>query len=297
MFARTKRFFAVAVFVSFFAPATAGADDGDICTMLAGINPNDVLKAMTKFSGPVLGKHPEDWSQDDMENLRQNARACDGLPADGSKRVNASAWNATVRKIEDRVYSISKRSRTIRAYFQPEWGEEPLPVCAELLKWKRDPVWLRSNSEAIFGQELGRMDEKKRAVALEFANACIPIMKDVLRVWKHKGNAADLFVSDMKLSSARDAQAYAEMDALKNVYISVDYQGWQIPRAYLGNTARSMVEMAERAMSENGRLSLEQMTVLSSWIDTVYDTGQDGPERAYANFIRSMVTKQMFKSR
>jgi hypothetical protein len=295
MFARTKRFFMVTAVLAAFAPSPASADGSDMCSLLAGINPNEVLRAMTKFSGPVLGKHPEDWSSEDMENLRQNARMCDGLPLDGSKQVKASSWNSVVVKIEDRISGIAKRSATIRAYFQPEWGESPLPVCSDLLKWKRDPVWLRSNSKEIFGEELGRMDEKKRSTALGFAKACIPVMEDVLRVWKHKGNAAELFVADMERSAARDALAYAEMDRLKDAYISVEFQGWQIPRAYLGSTARSMVEMAERAMRENGRLSLEQMTVLSSWIDTVYDTGQDGPERAYANYIRTMVSKQMFR--
>ncbi|MTH95175.1 hypothetical protein [Roseibium sp. RKSG952] len=295
MFARTKRFFIVTAVLATFAPSSASADGSDMCFLLAGINPNEVLMAMTKFSGPVLGKHPEDWSKEDMENLRRNAQMCDGLPADGSEQVKASSWNSIVIAIEDRISGIAKQSATIRAYFQPTWGESPLPVCSDLLKWERDPVWLRSNSREIFGEDLGRMSEKKRAIALEFAKACIPVMKDVLRAWRHRGNAAELFVADMERSAARDALAYAEMDGLKNAYISVEFQGWQIPRAYLGNTARSMVEMAERAMRENGRLSLEQMSVLSSWIDTVYDTGQDGPERAYANFIRTMVSKQMFK--
>lgn len=296
-FARTKRFFAAGTIVAALTVSVPAEATEDPCALLAGMNPRDITKAMVSFSGPVLGKHPEDWTKEDLNNLLSNAHQCDGLPAEANRRVRASKWKPEITKLKDVVLPHATRSQTVRAYFQPEWTAGTLPVCGDLLRWKRDPVWLTNNSKEIFGLSFGEMTDKQRGIALEFAAACVPVMQSILKIWKHKGNASEAFVADMRISSERDATAFAEMTELKSAYISVSWQGNQIPWAYLGENARKMVEMAERAMRENGRFSLEQMTVLSSWIETVDDAGNNGPDKAYANFIKDLISSQMFAGR
>lgn len=299
MGANWKATFAIAacaaVAGSSMVAAPARAEDS--CSVMATMRAASVAAALKSLSPDILGKPADLWSQADFANLLNNATACDGKPEGMKYQVNAKYWHEQITPAMQQVLPLSERTASIRTAYAPRWKWGEPPSCLRVLSWKRDPVWLSDNSEEVFGRALSSLDDDGRAMAAGFAKECLPVLEAALLANKLKAPAAQAIVDDIAAAAEREGEAAREGADDLAPTLRVSHDGKTVPLSYLGQNSRKMVEVANNAEKAARKLTTEEMIMLSKWAERVVMDGHDGPERLYADAVRTVISNHLFKSR
>lgn len=295
MRAIAKALAAAALLQMAFSPASEAADDP--CGQLALMQPKAVSDSLKALSGEVFGKSVDLWTTEDFRQVVATARACHGKPQGMRHRVNAGLWQRHMEAAAEAVLPVSARTASIRDAYAPRWTMGEVPSCLEVLGWRRDPVWNKDNSEEIFGLRFRTMDAEQRALAAGFARECVPVMEEILEANKMPVADAAAVANDIEESARREGEAAAEDPEEIAPRLRVEHEGERVPLAYLGETSRRMVAVANHAEKTSYRLTTEQLIMLSTWSDKVRSQRNAGPERLYAERIRDFVREQMFSAR
>ncbi|NTF17490.1 hypothetical protein G6L37_03690 [Agrobacterium rubi] len=301
MQAKTKGIgFALAICTSLFShqayaqePLTTPQDE--TCLEMAQIPIGSVTDKLRLFAGDVLGKNAELWQERDFQALLANARVCDGRPVGIEPKVTFQSWmNALhgiypiVRKVTDISVPISERYKGV---FPVPGG---LMLCTRLFDFRKDPIWLTSNSGEIFGKPFEAMEPEMLSAARKFVNECEPVLLEVLKARRKNENDAARLVRSINISIDRDQK-------IPEVHIeNLDEQlipkrdGKVIPLAYVSPNTVSVVRRVNTSLLRKARLQTDDLILISKWADNVFDLVPEGPDRAYAERIKSVITTSMF---
>lgn len=286
---------AAAVLMAALSAGTAMAQDA--CASLALLSPKAVADSLKALSGEVLGKNADLWAVEDFRSVIASAEACHGKPEGMRHRVDAEQWRHHMKSAAETVLAVSERTAAIRTAYAPRWTWGEIPSCVSVLRWRRDPVWHKDNSEDLFGLRLRVMDAEQRALVAGFARECVPVMETVLSANRLPIQDAAALAKDIEESAKREGEAAAENPEYLAPSLRVEHDGKRVPLAYLGESARRMVAVANHAVKTGYRLTTEQLIMLSQWSDKVRSQRSAGPERLYAERIRDFVREQMFDRR
>jgi len=291
MGANAKSLLAAALLAAAPVPSAAA---GDACDRLAVMQPKAVEDALRSLSGEVFGKRVDLWTEEDFRNVIAHAEACDGKPEGMLYQVDASQWRHHMQIAANTVVPVSARTSAIRAAYAPRWTWGEVPSCLALVGWRRDPVWHTDNSEELFGLRLRHMSAEQRVLAVGFARECVPVMQLAFANNFVNPDNAEAIARDIEESSAREAEAAKEDPDDLAPALRVEHDGEQVPLAYIGESSRRMVAVANHAEKTGYKLTTEQLIMLSTWADKVRLERDLGPEYLYAESVRKFVHGQMF---
>jgi len=275
-------------------PALTSKQD-EVCLELAQTPINSVTEKLKLFAGDVLGKNAELWQEKDFQALLANAQACDGRPPGIEPPVTFQSWmNALhgiyplVRKVTDMSVPVTERYRGV---FPVEGG---LMLCTRLFEFRKDPVWLTNNSDEVFGQAFEEMDPSKLVAARKFMDECNPVLTEIIKA--RRKNEADVakLIRSINISIDRDQKIRdVHIDNLSEELIPTR-DGKVVPLAYVSPNTVSVVRRVNTSLVRKVRLQTDDLVLISKWADNVFDLVPEGPDRAYAERVKTVITRAMF---
>lgn len=270
----------------------------DNCAILAHYNATKTARALLTFSMDIFGKHPERWTVDDIENLKRNAKACDNKPAEYtvSTRVFYTNWKFALGGDSVKKFlATSNKSTQVAGMVADRWPAGfRLPYCGDLIKWRRDPVWLLNNSKDIFNRPFTEVKEEDSATIKLYVEACLPVMQEILKIRKQgSGNAARL-TSDIVRSLDRDmsAQRWNHVALVPELQITRD--GQPIPLAYISIPTREVVLKINTSEQNKIALDIDSLSTISAWVMSMNRKSVEGPDALYVEAIKKIVSRQLF---
>ena len=300
MKAKSKYFLPLVLLISLFTAQNVYAKPKvieDKCRYLSSIDPMQVHKALTTFSGSVMGKHPERWTSVDYASLIANAQNCDGLPVDVKKKVSGKFWKAKLIDAEKRNFEINAYSIAIANAYKDYWkSDKDFPACATFLKWERDDLWYTDNSKDIFNQGLDEMSPMTQSLYKRLAEECLPVMKSILQRWRIAPENADFMsksiIYSIDLHSEENMNASEALPESLRVYRN----GRQIPISYLRKTTRDIVNRISGLENSDRVMSTNTLIQISKWANQVVNETKSGPDHLYAIRVKKIVSDHMFNS-
>lgn len=271
----------------------------DICMVLAHYDFEKTVNALTTFRADVFGKNPERWTVDDVKNLLANVSACDGKPLNVllTFRVSAGNWKRALNDYRVRNFlEISNRSTQLGDEYQKAWPTSmKMPFCADLLKWKRDPVWFTNNAEDLFGGSFYQLNDADGNIVTKYVQACSPVLIEILKARQLDPKIADKFVNDITESIKRDQSAaiWNNVKLVPEFELKKDEK--PIPLAYLSKPTRDIVIKLNAAITNNVLLDTDSLGQISTWIGDMNRANVKGPDQLYVEAIKSVVSNQLFK--
>jgi len=285
----------VYLLVSLAMPSARAQEPGDRCDYLAAVNADMLHTALTKYTGEVLGKHPEHWTAQDYVNLAANARACHGLPANVQDKVDAEDWANKLQDAYKQNAETNARSLAIAAAYAGYWkGPGEFPACASFLKWKRDDTWYVNNSGEIFGKPFEDMTKEELGFYKRLAEECVPVMESILGRWRVHSSRAEEISRSVLESIEMDAKAALE-DELPSS-LSVFHEGKRVPVAYLRPTTQKIVKKIALLEAEDRVMPTNSLIQISKWAEQVETEGRPGPDLLYAREIKNIVADHLFRA-
>lgn len=280
-------------------PTFAWAQDAQInaCEAISKLSPSHIRKSLTSFSSDILGKPADLWTYDDFMNLQQNAVNCHGYPPGVEKdgQVNAREWQSALVAASKEVLAYSAITQSIHKAYKPHWKWGKVPSCLKIVEWKRDPVWFTDNSKDIFGAEIRDISAGDRVIIGGFAKECLPVAERALANNQIKRETAAKIVEDILASIARENEA--DKEDLRKIApsLQVEKDGRRIPLAYVGPTAKTWIDFANKFELSGQTMRVEDLITISKWIDLTDDTRDaDSPDIRYAKAMREIVSRRMF---
>ena len=268
------------------------------CAILAHYNATKTAMALLTFSMEVFGKNPERWTVEDVDNLMRNAKLCDNQPAEYtvSTRVFYSNWRLALGDDSvKRLLAIANRSTQIADTVKDSWPAAfRLPYCGDLIKWRRDPVWLINNSKDIFGRSFTEMKEEDTATIKRYVESCVPVMQEILKVRRQGSQNAAKLTVDILATLDRDmsAQRWSHIALVPD--LQVVHEGQPIPLAYVSAPTREVVLKINTSEQNKIALDIDSLSTISAWVMNVNRRIADGPDALYVEAVKKIVSRQLF---
>lgn len=271
----------------------------DNCSILAHYNAAKTARALFTFSMDIFGKNPERWTVADIDNLKRNAQQCDNKPAEYtvSTRVFASNWKFALGEDSvKRFLAISNKSTQIADMVASRWPSGfTLPYCSDLLKWRRDQVWLINNSNEIFGQPFTEVRDEDSFTVKQYIEGCLPVMEEILKSRKQGSRNAAKITADILAALDRDMSANRWSDVVLVSELQISHEGKAIPLAYASDTTKEVV-LKINASEQNGNpLDIDSLSTISTWVTDMNRKSVEGPDAMYVSAIKKIVSRQLFE--
>jgi hypothetical protein len=269
------------------------------CAILAHYNATKTARALLTFSMDIFGKNPERWTVEDIENLKRNARACDNQPAEytTTTRVFYNNWRLALGDDSvKRFLAISNKSTQIADTMKEGWPTGfRLPYCGDLIKWRRDPVWLINNSRDIFGRSFTELKEEDSAAIKRYVEACMPVMQEILKIRKQGSQNAAKLTADILTALDRDmsAQRWSHIALVPDLQIT--HEGQPIPLAYVSNPTREVVLKINTSEQNRIALDIDSLSTISAWVMNMNRRSTEGPDALYVDAVKKIVSRQLFE--
>jgi hypothetical protein len=280
-------------------PVQQAVEPVDACLTLARYDVVKTAQAFSTFAMPVFGKHPERWTIADVNNLFANIQACDGKPTNlaSQARVTYGSWRRNFNPdMLSRTLGVANASTEIARTLQPFWpSESKMPYCADLLKWKRDPVWLVNNAPDIFGTPFYALTDEGAGAIKNFVNACQPVVEAIVKARGSRiGTASKTLLNDIVSSVERDqgAQRWSQIDFIPAFKVS--YEGQPIPFSYIGKNTQEIALRLNTSERNKIPLSQEELATISRWTTDMLRFKREGPDVEYVKAIKAVVAAQLF---
>jgi hypothetical protein len=274
------------------APATTPVDT---CSELARYDIVKTAQAFSSFAMPIFGKHPERWTVTDVSNLFANIQACDGKPLAlaPQHRVIYGAWLRNFNKdMLGRTLGIASASIGIAKALQPVWpAATRMPYCADLLRWRRDPVWLVNNATEIFGAPFYSLTDDGAGVVKNLINACVPVVEAINKARGSKLSSPKTLLADIATSVDRDqgAQRWAQVEFVPQ--LQVTYEGQPIPFSYVGKNTQEIALRLNTSERNKIPLNQDELATISRWTTDMLRSNNVGPDAEYVRAIKAVNRK------
>jgi hypothetical protein len=303
MTARAKFVLALGTLATLLAGGNAQAAGApaakDNCAILAHYNATKTAHALFTFSMDIFGKHPERWTVADIENLQQNAIACDNKPAEYtvSTRVFSTNWKFALGGDSVKKFlAISNKSTQVAEMVAARWPAEfRQPYCGDLIKWRRDPVWLVNNSKDIFGRPFTEMKDEDSATIKLYVEACLPVMKEILKIRRQGSTNAVRLTADITTSLDRDMSAQRWNDVALVPELQISHEGQPLPLAYASEPTRDVVLKMNTSELNRVVLDIDSLSTISTWVTNMSRKSVEGPDALYVEAVRKIVSRQLFQ--
>jgi hypothetical protein len=279
-------------------PTEAAAEKQDTCMALAHYDVTNTALAFSTYQMPIFGKHPERWTVNDVTNLFANIQACDGKPSNllPQARVSYGTWRRLFSKtVLGNVLGVARASTEIATALKPIWPPGmKMPYCADLLEWKRDPVWLVNNAKDIFGSTLYSLTDEGAGAIKNFANACRPVVAAIVKARGSKMKSPNALIDDIVSSVERDqsAQRWEQIEFVPQ--FKVQYEGQQIPFSYVGKNTQEIVLRLNTSERNRIPLNQDELATISRWTTDMLRMSKAGPDTEYVKAIKAVVAAQLF---
>lgn len=277
---------------------SASQSKADACEVLAHFNANRTVRALFTFSTPIFGKEPERWTVDDVENLLANAKACDNKPVkfEFTTRVYYNNWKYQLSgEPLSRFLAVANKSTQAADFVQRDWPKTmKLPMCGDLLAWKRDQVWLLNNSDAIFGKPFVELTEYEKPIVKMYIESCLPVMEDIVKARKIETSTARRIHADIISSLERDVSAALWKEIVLAPSLDVTHEGKKIPLAYVSESTRDIVLKLNTAESSGVLLDIDTLSVISGWTRDMERKKITGPDALFVAAVKGVVSRQLF---
>lgn len=277
----------------------------DNCSALAHFNATKTANAIFTFAMPVFGKHPERWTVTDVENLMKNAKECDNKPVEYAvgSRVYYSNWRfAMADERVKRFLDLANKSTQVRDLVKEKWPEQmKIPYCSDLLKWRRDPIWLTNNSKDIFGQAFIETKDESLPILKLYVEACLPIMEGILKARK-VGRSGAVKITATKITVdilsglERDmsAQRWQEIALIPELQLVHNNQIVQL--AYVSDQTRDIALKINTSEQNKIPLDIDTLSTISAWINDMNRRNtNDGPDALFVAALKTIVSRQLFQ--
>lgn len=303
MTARAKFALAFGVVAALLIGGNAMADEQPAeknnCAILAHYNATKTARALLTFSMDVFGKNPERWKVEDIDNLMRNAKLCDNQPVEYtvSTRVFYSNWRLALGDDSvKRLLAISNRSTQIAETMKDAWPAAfRQPYCGDLIKWRRDPVWLINNSKDIFGRSFTEMKEEDAPAIKRYVEACVPVMQEILKIRRQGSQNAPKLSADILTAVDRDmsAQRWSHIALVPDLQIM--HEGQHIPLAYASAPTREVVLKINTSEQNKIALDIDSLSTISAWVMNMNRRSAEGPDALYVDAVKKIVSRQLFE--
>jgi hypothetical protein len=271
----------------------------DACEVLAHFNASRTIKALYTFATPIFGKEPERWTVDDVENLLANAKACDNKPAkyDYTTRVYYNNWKYQLNGDPlSRFLAVANKSTQAADSVKRDWPQTmKLPVCGDLLQWKRDKDWLLNNSETIFGRAFLDLTETEKPIVKLYIDSCLPVMEGILKARRIEVRLADRIHEDIISSLDRDVSASLWKDIVLAPSLDVMHEGKKIPLAYVSDSTRDIVLKINTSEMNGVILDIDNLSLISGWVRDMERKKVTGPDALFVSAVKQVVSRQLFE--
>lgn len=276
-----------------------GTISNDNCAVLAHYNAAKTAKALFTFSMSVFGKHPERWTVADIENLKKNAIACDNKPVEYtvSTRVFSSNWRFALGEDSvKRFLAISNKSTQVAGIVTEQWPTGfRLPYCGDLLKWRRDPVWLVNNSSDLFERSFVEVKDEDSPTIKLYVESCLPVIEEIMKSRKLGSRNASKITSDIVTALERDISARRWTKIALVPELQITHDGKPIPLAYTSNTTRDVVLKINTSEQNKLPLDIDTLSTISTWVTDMNRKSVDGPDALYVAAVKKIVSRQLFE--
>jgi hypothetical protein len=268
---------------------------GDMCMELARMPIKSVTDGLKLFAGDVLGKNAELWQEQDFQRFLANVRNCDGKPEGLEPNVSYYSWNMALNAIYPIVRKITDVTVPITEKYK---GVFPVPdgrmLCTRIFDFRKDPIWLVNNSDEVFGTPFEKMTAAQLQSARAFLSECQPVLVDILKLRGKNDSDVAKLVKSINTSIDRDQKiSQVQIENLVEDLVPVR-DGKAIPLAYVSPNTVSVVRRVNTSLLRKIRLQTDDMVLISKWADNVFDLIPEGPDRAYAEKVKSAITRAMF---
>jgi hypothetical protein len=271
----------------------------DNCVILAHFNATKTVRALLTFSMPIFGKHPERWTVEDIDNLKNNVAACDNKPVEYAvtSRVFSSAWRfALGEESVNRFLDLSNKSTQVADLVKDRWpGDMKLPYCGDLLKWRRDPIWLINNSQEIFGKSFLKVNDDEKPVINLYIESCMPVMEGILKSRKLGSRNAARMAADILAGLDRDISAQRWNNIELVPALQMEHENQSVPLAYASEQTRDVVLKINTSEQKKIPLDIDSLSTISSWVSDMGRRGKEGPDQLYVAAIKKIVSRQLFQ--
>lgn len=289
---------AAAAFLVFIQPALA-KQGNEACDLVASLDPSGVQRALSQFISPILGKRPERWTARDFEILRKTVTACGQYRSAAGHQLEPNRWITAIESAKRVVLPVSEEIERVDVELARIKARAPwLPECIDLLKWKRDrSSWVNTSVE-IFGRDLLDMSIEELGFARRAAESCRSVM-DKIAVARGAGQrkrAGELIADDLIYAIDKSIEGVKEKDDPTIMGgLTVTRDGRRIPLSYISPKGRMMVAIVNRSIELNRSLSASELEELAAWIETVAGNDTSQTELAYANAVKEIISRQVFR--
>lgn len=270
----------------------------DVCFALAHYDLVKTSIAFSTFSMPIFGKHPERWTMADVQNLFANVRECNGKPKSlvPQSQVSLHAWKQIFNDdLISKTLAVSTASTEMAKKLKPNWPSTlKMPYCADLLTWKRDPVWLVNNSSDIFGSRLYSITDEAAGAVKNLINGCRPVVDAILKARGGHIKNAKAILDDIITSVERDqaAQRWAKIEFVPQ--FRIEHDGAPIPFSYIGKNTQEVLLRLNTSEKNGIPLNEEELAAISTWAKEMIRNSEIGPDAEYVRAIRNVVASQLF---
>lgn len=268
------------------------------CMTMARTNAATVSESLELFAGEPLGKPPELWETKDFQALLANAKVCDGLPANVIEKVRFTEWSSAMNAVYPSVKAVSDVSVPVFAKYAGMWpGAKEGILCSRIFDFRKDPIWLSNNADEMFGIAFEKMSPAQLQAVRSYTSECKPALLGILK--SRPGNTMptgiiDRLLKSIGLSLDRDQKIPdVHIDNLVKDLIPVR-DGKPVPLAYVSPNTVGIVRRVNTSLLRNVKMQTEDLVLISKWAEDVYKLTPEGPDRAYAERVRTVVQKQMF---
>lgn len=296
MKAKSKLIAAAFVLAIPAVPAQAAPKtEADVCRTLSQTAVNSTVQTLKVFAGSVFGKPAELWQQSDFSTLLSHAKLCDGKPQDSNQRVSFYSWNLALNTVYPDVVALTDIAVPISAKYAGTWpANDGTALCSSIFAFRKDPIWLTNNSKEVFGIAFEDMTDRQIEASRSFLDDCSPVLEGILRARGKNKEPVAKIIRSMKLSVDRDSRIReVTIDNLDPELVPVR-DGKPVPLAYVSPNTVGILRRVNTSLLRRTPLQTGDQVLISNWADDVFKLVPEGPDRAYAERVKFVVTTQMF---
>lgn len=300
-FARTLMLAAVAGAALAAAPcAVAGSRTGrPVCDALVVHEPRQIRDGLLEMSGPVLGKGPLAWTEDDFDRIYRTVDYCDGVRDPSTNSIiRASTWRSNLDPAREAVLSAAAVLKDAEALRRDGRTKAvALPSCETLLDWSHDPRDFRNNSAAIFGRDVLDTPPADFPLVTGYVKSCAPALFQIAkgRLKQREEETQRRLQSILDVYAAVDG-AHAERRAGGNrpTDMVAYMDGRPVPAGLASRRTQSLVRDLDRYAAARQRLPADQIESMNREATAIAAEAKTRIETVWAEAVKERISRDIF---
>lgn len=283
------------------APAEAAASrtGRPVCDALVAHEPRILKEGLLELSGPVLGKPPLSWNEEDFDRVYRAADYCDGLHDAGTNSmIRSSTWRANLDPAREVVLGTVVALREAESRRQNTHTKSVvLPACEKLLEWSHDPREFRNNSAALFGRDALDTPYEDLGAVMGYVKACAPAVVRIAqaRMKQREEETQRRLASLMEVYGSIQGALAERRNAGQRATDMVAYMdGRAIPPTLASRRTQSLVRDLDRYAASRQRLPPDQIEAMNKEASAIAAEAKTRVEIVWAEAVKERISRDVF---